>query len=82
MTFTSARGVNLAELRASLGLRPMTEFNPDRRAHVYDNLNEVFIEWDPKDADHYRRFARPYTGQSHEGLTDYGGLELLGWRPA
>jgi hypothetical protein len=81
MTFTTARGVNLVELREALKLRPMSEFDPDKPARIYDNLNEMFFEWDPKWADHYRQTAGPYKGKSYEELTDYDGLELLGWRP-
>jgi hypothetical protein len=81
MTFTNARGVNLPELRAALKLRPMSEFDPDKPARIYDNLNEMFFEWDPKWADHYRQTAGPYKGKGYEELTDYDGLELLGWCP-
>jgi hypothetical protein len=34
--------VKLADMRAQLGLRPMAEFDPDKPAQVYDNLNEEF----------------------------------------
>lgn len=60
MTFTTARGVNLAELRAALKLWPMAEFAPDKPARIYDNLNERFFEWDPKNAEHYRQTVRPF----------------------
>jgi len=66
MTFTSSRGVNLAELRRTLGLTPMSEFDPAKRARIYDNLNEVFFEWDPADAENYRQYARPYTAKGYE----------------
>jgi hypothetical protein len=46
MTFTISRGVNLAELRTALRLRPMSEFDPDKPARIYDNLNEGFFDWD------------------------------------
>ena len=81
MTFTISRGVDLAEVRAALRLRPMAEFDPDKPARVYDNLNERFFDWDPEDADHYRQMARPYARKGWEELTDYDGLELLGWYP-
>jgi hypothetical protein len=81
MTFTISREVNLAELRRALGLRPMSEFDPAKRARIYDNLNDVFIEWDPADAENYRQYARPYRGKGYEELTAWDGLELLGWRP-
>lgn len=29
----------------------------------------------------YRQYARPYTAKGYEELTNYDGLELLGWRP-
>jgi hypothetical protein len=73
--------VNLAELRRTLGLTPMSEFDPAKRARIYDNLNEVFFEWDSADAENYRQYARPYTAKGYEELTNYNGLELLGWRP-
>ncbi|HEY4212900.1 MAG TPA: hypothetical protein VGM84_15575 [Steroidobacteraceae bacterium] len=47
MAFTSARGANLAEQREALKLRPMAEFDPDKPARIYDNLNEMFFEWEP-----------------------------------
>jgi hypothetical protein len=77
MTFS--HGVDLAELREALGLRPMTEFNPDKPARLYDKLNESFFDWDPRQAGHYRRWARPY--EERPDLIDYDGLELLGWQP-
>ena len=77
MTFT--QGVNLLELRTTLGLRPMAEFDPHKPARLYDALNESFFHWDPRMAGHYFRWAGPY--KAHEELTDYDGLELLGWRP-
>jgi hypothetical protein len=46
---------------------------------VYDYLNEEFLGWKPADAAHYRQWARPCKGC--EELTDYDGLEPLGWRP-
>ena len=81
MTFTTARGVNLAELRTALRLRPMAEFDPDKPARIYDNLSEMFFDWDPKLGDHYRQTAGPYKDKGYEELTDYDGLELLGWYP-
>ena len=81
MTFTIARGVNLAELRAALKLHPMAEFDPDKPARIYDNLNETFFDWDPKKSEHYRQRARPFKDKGYEELTDYDGLELLGWYP-
>ena len=57
MTFTIGRGVNLTELRTALRLRPMSELNPDNPARIYDNLNEGFFDWDPKNAEHYRQTA-------------------------
>ena len=82
MTFTIARGVNLAELRAALKLRPMAEFDPDKPARIYDNLNERFFEWDPENAEHYRQTARRFKDKGYEELTDYDGVELLGWYSA
>jgi len=81
MTFTTARGVNLAELRAALKLRPMAEFDPGKSARIYDNLNEGFFDCDPKNAEHFRQTARRYKDKGYEELTDYDGLELLGWHP-
>src|SRR5580698_1109745 len=43
MTFS--QGVNLHELREQLGLRPMTEFDPDKPARIYDRLNDQLFEW-------------------------------------
>jgi hypothetical protein len=54
----------------------MSEFDPDKPARVYDNLNERFFDWNPKNADHYRKTARPYRDEGYEELTDYDGLEL------
>jgi hypothetical protein len=81
MMFTTPRGVNLVELREALKLRPMAEFDPDKAARIYDNLNGMFFDWNPKWADHYRQTAGPYKGKDYEQLTDYDGLELLGWYP-
>jgi hypothetical protein len=74
MTFTIARGVNLAEVRQTLLLRPMSEFNPAWSARIYDNLNERFFEWNPQDAECYRQTARPYRDRGYEGLVEYEGL--------
>jgi hypothetical protein len=68
-----------AALRASLGLQPMTEFEPDRPARLYDLLNEEFLAWNPADAACYRDWARPYVGAPD--LINYDCLELLGWQP-
>jgi hypothetical protein len=81
MTWTIRRGIDLAERRKTLGLRPMSEFDPAQPARIYDNLNERFFEWDPRDADHYRQYAGPYEDKGYEELTEYDGLELLGWLP-
>ena len=43
--------MNLSELREALKLRPMAEFDPDKPARIYDNLNETFFDWDPKSAE-------------------------------
>ena len=81
MTFIIARGVNLTELREALKLRPMSEFDPAKAARIYDNLNEGFFEWDPRHAEHYRQTARRFKDKGYEELTDYDGVELLGWYP-
>ena len=57
----------------------MAEFDPDKPARIYDNLNEAFFDWDPKNAEHYRQTARPFKDKGYEELTDYDGVELLGW---
>jgi hypothetical protein len=59
----------------------MSEFNPASRARVYD-LNEEFFDWVPELAHHYHRWARPHRKEGYDELTDYEGLELLGWLPA
>ena len=64
-----------------MGLQPMAEFDPDKPARIYDNFNEEFFNWDPKDAARYRQRARPYLRSGYEMLIDYDGLELLGWCP-
>jgi hypothetical protein len=74
MTFTIGRDVDRAELRTALRLRPMSEFDPDKAARVYDNLNEQFFDWDPDYADHYRQTARPYKEAGYDEMTDYDGL--------
>jgi hypothetical protein len=80
MTFSS--GTDLADLRTALGLRPMSEFNPAAPARVYDYRDETFFKWDPELAAHYRRWAGPHRDRAYDELTDYDGLELLGWLPA
>ena len=63
--------------------RPTTDGHStltSRRA-LYDNLNEIFIEWNPQNAEHYRNTVRPFKDRGCEELTDYDGLELLGWHP-
>ena len=57
----------------------MAEFDPDKPARIYDNLNERFFDRDPEAAEHYRQTARSYKGMGYDELTDYDGLELLGW---
>ena len=71
--------MNLSELREALKLRPMAEFDPGKPARIYDNVNERFFYWDPKNAEHYRQTARPFKDKGYEELTDYDGVELLGW---
>jgi hypothetical protein len=75
---TSDKGVDWAEERRQLGLRPMAEFDPSQPARLYDALGQEFFDWDPRQADHYRKWARPAAGAP--GLIDYDGLELLGWQ--
>jgi|HubBroStandDraft_5_1064220.scaffolds.fasta_scaffold159326_1 hypothetical protein len=77
MTFSGYN--DLVELRDTMRLRPMAEFDPGKPARVYDYLNEDFFDRNPADADHYRQWARPYRG--HPELIDHDGLELLGWQP-
>jgi hypothetical protein len=81
MTFATARSMNLVELREALKLRPMAEFDPSKPVRVYDNLNERFFDWDTKDGEHYRQTARGFKDKGYEELTDYDGVELLGWYP-
>ena len=57
MTFT--QGANLLELRTTLGLRPMAEFDPHKPARLYD-ANGSGFDWDPRMAGHYLRWAAPY----------------------
>ena len=77
---TLAQGVNLLELRTTLGLRPMAEFDPYKPARLYDANGSCF-DWDPRMAGHYLRWAGPYKDKDREPVTDYDGLELLGWQP-
>jgi len=39
-------------------MQPMTTFNPDKLCIVHDKLNNVQIEWKPKWATDYRRYAQ------------------------
>jgi hypothetical protein len=75
---TSATDAMLAGLRAELGLLPMAEFDPDRPSRVYDSLKEEFVVWEPRNAAHYRQWARPFQGTDER---EWNGLRLLGWRP-
>jgi hypothetical protein len=73
-----ANDAMLTGLRAELGLRAMAKFNPDRPSRVYNSLNEEFFIWDPKNAEHYRRWARRFHGTDE---VEWDGIMLLGWRP-
>lgn len=42
----------------------MAEFDPDKPACIYGNLNEPFFDWDPKNAEHYRQTARRSAGRA------------------
>jgi hypothetical protein len=58
-------------------LRPMSEFDPSRRALVYDELNDETFEWLPeKYRDHYERYASPV----RPGVVEWDSLLLDGWR--
>ncbi len=61
----------------------MAEFDPNKPARVYDNLNEDLFERDPKERRELQAMgAAAVQGQGlREGLVDYDGLELLGWYP-
>ena len=57
--------------------RPMSAFDPTRRAFVHDNLNKRAIEWKPEWASHYRKCALIQPN----GTVEWDGLILDGWRP-
>lgn len=59
--------------------RPMSEFNPDKPARVHDRLNDKVLDWSPSAfAAHYHRCAYDFG----EGVIEWDGLLLDGWRPS
>ena len=58
-------------------MRPMSAFDPTRRAFVHDKLNRRIIEWKPEWADNYREYALVQPN----GTVEWDGFILDGWRP-
>jgi hypothetical protein len=47
--------VKLAEPRVQMVTSPMTKFDPDKVARLFDKPEEGFLDWEPDQwADHYR----------------------------
>jgi hypothetical protein len=46
MTFTTAETSTWPN--CARRLKPMSAFDPGKAARIYDNLNEIFFEWDPR----------------------------------
>jgi len=57
-------------------MQPMATFNPDKLCIVHDKLNNTTIEWKPKWATDYRRYAQPYDSPD---VVAWDGLLLDGW---
>ena len=52
----------------------MTSFNPSKPAKLYDELNDRWLDYDPK----YRRELRPH--DKRRGTLEWDGLIISGWR--
>lgn len=59
--------------------RPMSEFDPDKPAHVHDRLNDQAFIWNPE------RHGRDWRRHGHhdfgDGVIEWDGLLLDGWKP-
>ena len=58
-------------------MRPMSAFDPTRRAFVHDKLNSWAIEWLPEWSPLYQENALIQP----DGTVEWDGLILDGWRP-
>ena len=56
-------------------MRPMSEFDPTKRAMVHDKLSGNEFQWQPEWAEHYREH-RVLEGR---GVIGWDGLLLDGW---
>jgi hypothetical protein len=56
----------------------MDEFDPWWPAFVHDGLNDKWFAWKP---DEYREHFQQYARQHGEGVIEWDGLLLDGWRP-
>ena len=57
--------------------RPMDEFDPWRASLVHDGLNDKWFPWKPDEyREHYRKYAHPHP----EGVIEWDGLLLDGWK--
>jgi hypothetical protein len=61
----------------SEGLRPMSEFDPSKRALVHDRLNDEIFEWVPERHIPYWELVK----EAEPGVIAWDGLLLDGWRP-
>ena len=58
----------------------MRDFDPSKRATVYDELNDEWFEWKPADcAQLYRECANLHDEKRH--VIEWDGVLLAGWRP-
>ena len=63
------------------GWRPMDQFDPSKSGQqVHDQLNDQVIDWEPER--HGRDWARHGHRDFGDGIVEWDGLLLDGWRPA
>ena len=58
-------------------MRPMKEFDPDRRSLVHDQANRLGFEWSADEAERYRQCAK----EMPDGMVHFDGRILDGWVP-
>jgi hypothetical protein len=55
----------------------MSAFYTSRPAILHDQLNDRMIAWNPKSAEHWRKYAELHG----EGVISWDGRLIDGWKP-
>lgn len=60
-------------------LRPMSCFDPSKKAMLYDELNGIFFEWQPEWEPSWKRYAGVH--DKERSVMEWDGLPITGWMP-